>query len=155
MHLSRQLLEDPVEIINSKLELQAFDQIDDEIKLIGYFKGEDSERKMNMFLVGLGALVGVLGSYMFLLINIKETKGCSAIITGGWGRVASELLLLLCISPFLHQQQSLLDLLHRSADFSLCLMQHFGICSGAAQSVFCSLYMKWFLFVNPEDVWET
>lgn len=83
MHLSWQLLEDPVEIINSKLELQAFDQIDDEIKLIGYFKGEDSERKMNMFLVGLGALVGMLGSYMFLLINIKETKGCSAIITGG------------------------------------------------------------------------
>uniref|UniRef100_A0A674GK18 Calsequestrin n=1 Tax=Taeniopygia guttata TaxID=59729 RepID=A0A674GK18_TAEGU len=37
------LLEDPVEVINSKLELQAFDQIDDEIKLIGYFKGEDSE----------------------------------------------------------------------------------------------------------------
>ncbi|NXN28639.1 CASQ2 protein, partial [Nycticryphes semicollaris] len=37
------LLEDPVEIINSKLELQAFDQIDEEIKLIGYFKGEDSE----------------------------------------------------------------------------------------------------------------
>ncbi|PKU34861.1 calsequestrin-2 [Limosa lapponica baueri] len=43
MHLSWQLLEDPVEIINSKLELQAFDQIDEEIKLIGYFKGEDSE----------------------------------------------------------------------------------------------------------------
>ncbi|NXV88188.1 CASQ2 protein, partial [Calonectris borealis] len=37
------LLEDPVEILNSKLELQAFDQIDEEIKLIGYFKGEDSE----------------------------------------------------------------------------------------------------------------
>ncbi|EMP33656.1 Calsequestrin-2 [Chelonia mydas] len=37
------LLEDPVEIINSKLELQAFDRIEDEIKLIGYFKGEDSE----------------------------------------------------------------------------------------------------------------
>lgn len=55
MHLSWQLLEDPVEIINSKLELQAFDQIDDEIKLIGYFKGEDSERKINVFLVGLGA----------------------------------------------------------------------------------------------------
>lgn len=36
-----------MEIINNKLELQAFDQIDDEIKLIGYFKGEDSERKMN------------------------------------------------------------------------------------------------------------
>lgn len=49
------MLEDPVEIINSKLELQAFDRIDEEIKLIGYFKGEDSERKMKTFLVGLGA----------------------------------------------------------------------------------------------------
>lgn len=62
MRLSWQLLEDPVEIINSKLELQAFDQIDEEIKLIGYFKGEDSERKMNMFLMELGAWLGVLGS---------------------------------------------------------------------------------------------
>lgn len=44
-----------MEVINSKLELQAFDRIDEEIKLIGYFKGEDSERKMNMFVVGLGA----------------------------------------------------------------------------------------------------
>lgn len=62
MCLSWQLLEDPVEIINNKLELQAFDQIDEEIKLIGYFKGEDSERKMNMFLMGLGAWLGLLGS---------------------------------------------------------------------------------------------
>lgn len=37
-------MEDPVEIINSKLELEAFDRIEEEIKLIGYFKGEDSER---------------------------------------------------------------------------------------------------------------
>lgn len=72
MHLSWQLLEDPVEILNSKLELQAFDQIDDEIKLIGYFKGEDSERKMNMFLMGLGAWLGVLGArHWFFCMNIK------------------------------------------------------------------------------------
>ncbi|KAF7237531.1 Calsequestrin-2 [Varanus komodoensis] len=37
------LMEDPVEIINNKLELQAFDHMEEEIKLIGYFKGEDSE----------------------------------------------------------------------------------------------------------------
>ncbi|XP_029433696.1 calsequestrin-2 [Rhinatrema bivittatum] len=37
------LLDDPVEIINSKLELQAFDRIEDEIKLIGFFKNKDSE----------------------------------------------------------------------------------------------------------------
>uniref|UniRef100_A0A4X2KPN1 Calsequestrin n=1 Tax=Vombatus ursinus TaxID=29139 RepID=A0A4X2KPN1_VOMUR len=37
------LIEDPVEIINSKLEVQAFERIDDYIKLIGYFKSEDSE----------------------------------------------------------------------------------------------------------------
>lgn len=36
-------MEDPVEIINNKLELQAFDHMEEEIKLIGYFKGEDSE----------------------------------------------------------------------------------------------------------------
>ncbi|ETE61247.1 Calsequestrin-2, partial [Ophiophagus hannah] len=37
------LMEDPVEIINNKLELSAFDHMEEEIKLIGYFKGEDSE----------------------------------------------------------------------------------------------------------------
>ncbi|XP_023390689.1 calsequestrin-2 [Pteropus vampyrus] len=37
------LIEDPVEIINSKLEVQAFERIEDQIKLIGFFKTEDSE----------------------------------------------------------------------------------------------------------------
>uniref|UniRef100_A0ACB8ESX4 Uncharacterized protein n=1 Tax=Sphaerodactylus townsendi TaxID=933632 RepID=A0ACB8ESX4_9SAUR len=37
------LMEDPVEIINNKLELQGFDRIEEEMKLIGFFKGEDSE----------------------------------------------------------------------------------------------------------------
>ncbi|KAF3813268.1 hypothetical protein GH733_018432 [Mirounga leonina] len=37
------LIEDPVEIINSKLEVQAFERIEDRIKLIGFFKSEDSE----------------------------------------------------------------------------------------------------------------
>lgn len=40
-----QLIEDPVEIINSKLEVQAFERIEDHIKLIGFFKSEESERK--------------------------------------------------------------------------------------------------------------
>ncbi|XP_072622905.1 calsequestrin-2 isoform X2 [Vulpes vulpes] len=37
------LIEDPVEIINSKLEVQAFERIEDQIKLIGFFKSEESE----------------------------------------------------------------------------------------------------------------
>ncbi|KAF6292563.1 calsequestrin 2 [Rhinolophus ferrumequinum] len=37
------LIEDPVEILNSKLEVQAFERIEDQIKLIGFFKSEDSE----------------------------------------------------------------------------------------------------------------
>lgn len=43
-----QLIEDPVEIINSKLEVQAFERIEDQIKLIGFFKSEDSECKLSI-----------------------------------------------------------------------------------------------------------
>lgn len=69
-----------MEIINSKLELQAFDQIDDEIKLIGYFKGEDSERKINVFLVGLGAHLGALGAGHWLpCMNMKGVVVCGSL----------------------------------------------------------------------------
>ncbi|KYO29601.1 hypothetical protein Y1Q_0020750 [Alligator mississippiensis] len=37
------VLEDPVEFIEGDHELQAFENIDEEPKLIGYFKSEDSE----------------------------------------------------------------------------------------------------------------
>ncbi|XP_045059826.1 calsequestrin-2 isoform X2 [Desmodus rotundus] len=37
------LIEDPVEVISNKLEVQAFERIEDQIKLIGFFKSEDSE----------------------------------------------------------------------------------------------------------------
>ncbi|VCW68313.1 unnamed protein product, partial [Gulo gulo] len=37
------VLEDPVELIEGERELQAFENIEDEIKLIGYFKNKDSE----------------------------------------------------------------------------------------------------------------
>lgn len=40
-----QLLEDPVEIIDNALELRAFDRMEEDIKLIGFFKSPDSERK--------------------------------------------------------------------------------------------------------------
>lgn len=39
-----QVLEDPVEFIEGDRELQAFDNIEDKPKLIGYFKNEESER---------------------------------------------------------------------------------------------------------------
>ncbi|XP_061642158.1 calsequestrin-2-like [Phyllopteryx taeniolatus] len=35
------VLEDPVEIINNPMELRAFERIEEDIRLIGYFKGED------------------------------------------------------------------------------------------------------------------
>lgn len=40
-----QLLDDPVEIIDNTLELRAFDRMEEEIKLIGFFKSQDSERE--------------------------------------------------------------------------------------------------------------
>lgn len=48
MCVAFQLIEDPVEIINSKLEVQAFERIEDHIKLIGFFKSEESERKLSV-----------------------------------------------------------------------------------------------------------
>lgn len=43
-----QLIEDPVEVLNNKLEVQAFERIEDQIKLIGFFKSEDSECKFSV-----------------------------------------------------------------------------------------------------------
>jgi hypothetical protein len=40
-------MEDPVEIINNKLEVQAFEHVEDKIKLLGFFKSEDSECKLS------------------------------------------------------------------------------------------------------------
>lgn len=37
-----QVLEDPVEIISNAMELRAFERMEEDIRLIGYFKGEDS-----------------------------------------------------------------------------------------------------------------
>lgn len=36
------MLEDPVEMINNAMELRAFERMEEDIRLIGYFKGEDS-----------------------------------------------------------------------------------------------------------------
>ncbi|XP_075905472.1 calsequestrin-2-like [Nelusetta ayraudi] len=36
------VLEDPVEMINNAMELRAFERMEEDIRLIGYFKGEDS-----------------------------------------------------------------------------------------------------------------
>lgn len=40
-----QLLEDPVELISNSMELRAFDNLEEDIRLIGYFKNEESERE--------------------------------------------------------------------------------------------------------------
>lgn len=43
--LCLQLLEEPVEVIGNALELRAFDRMEEDIRLVGYFKKEDSERE--------------------------------------------------------------------------------------------------------------
>lgn len=40
-----QVLEDPVEIIDNSKELKGFKNIEEDIKLVGYFKSHKSERK--------------------------------------------------------------------------------------------------------------
>ncbi|XP_028998747.1 calsequestrin-2-like [Betta splendens] len=39
------VLEDPVEMINNAMELRAFERMEEDIRLIGYFKGQDSHYK--------------------------------------------------------------------------------------------------------------
>ncbi|XP_068165603.1 calsequestrin-2-like [Antennarius striatus] len=39
------VLEDPVEMINNAMELRAFERMEEDIRLIGYFRGEDSYYK--------------------------------------------------------------------------------------------------------------
>ncbi|XP_040034864.1 calsequestrin-2 [Gasterosteus aculeatus] len=39
------VLEDPVEMLNTAMELRAFERMEEDIRLIGYFKGEDSYYK--------------------------------------------------------------------------------------------------------------
>lgn len=43
--LALQVLEDPVEIIDNSRELKGFENIEEDIKLVGYFKSHKSERK--------------------------------------------------------------------------------------------------------------
>lgn len=40
-----QVIEDPVEIIDNEGELRGFFNLDEDIKLVGYFKNENSRRK--------------------------------------------------------------------------------------------------------------
>lgn len=40
-----QALEDPVELIDNSRELKGFENLDEDIKLVGYFKSHKSERK--------------------------------------------------------------------------------------------------------------
>lgn len=39
------VIEDPVEIIDNEGELRGFYNLDEDIKLVGYFKNENSRRK--------------------------------------------------------------------------------------------------------------
>lgn len=43
---SRQVIEDPVEIIDNERELKGFYNMDEVIKLVGYFKSEKSPRRL-------------------------------------------------------------------------------------------------------------
>ncbi|CAL8308541.1 unnamed protein product [Merluccius merluccius] len=42
------VLEDPVELISNAMELRAFERMEEDIRLIGFFKGEDSPEMMEM-----------------------------------------------------------------------------------------------------------
>lgn len=54
------MIEDPVEIIDNERELKGFYNLDDVIRLVGYFKSENSPRRLT-----------ILYFYMVKKINLK------------------------------------------------------------------------------------
>ncbi len=52
---SRQVIEDPVEIIDNERELKGFHNMDEVIKLVGYFKSEKSPRRLKIMIAILNS----------------------------------------------------------------------------------------------------
>lgn len=63
-----QLLEDPVELISNSREQRAFERMEGQTRLIGYFKGEESERE-----------------------SVATVEKCLIAVEGGLGRVLNDL----------------------------------------------------------------
>lgn len=72
-YLSLQVLEDPVEFIEGFHELEAFENIEDEPKLIGYFKNEDSERKCIMQWVKGTAICPLTGVLPWSTLEVAQS----------------------------------------------------------------------------------
>lgn len=93
-----------MEIVNNKLEVQAFERIEDQIKLLGFFKNEDSECKLS---VNTSLWVRRLApNKVFQATN----RGCGFNISFA-GRVEAGFLLVACAKG--HMQKS-------------CKIDHYG-----------------------------
>lgn len=69
LHPGSQVIEEPVEIIDNERELKGFHNMDDVIKLVGYFKSEKSPRR---FETPLQARVFCLFSLIIFLLYYSD-----------------------------------------------------------------------------------
>lgn len=69
LHPDSQVIEEPVEIIDNERELKGFHNMDDVIKLVGYFKSEKSPRR---FKTPLQARVFCLFSLIIFLLYYSD-----------------------------------------------------------------------------------
>lgn len=69
-----------MEIIGNAVELKAFDRLEDEIRLIGYFKSEDSDREWGGRALGF---ILAVETYSIVLFNgpVEDTVYCVPFIT--------------------------------------------------------------------------
>lgn len=73
-------MEEPVEVIGNALELRAFDRMEEDIRLIGFFKNEDSERECAAVEWRVLELCGFL--LLFYYLQSGHCCGCSKL--GSW-----------------------------------------------------------------------
>lgn len=64
---SRQVIEDPVEIIDNERELKGFYNMDEVIKLVGYFKSEKSPRRLKSWHLKSAVSKAAVYTVLFLI----------------------------------------------------------------------------------------
>lgn len=78
-----QVIEEPVEIIDNERELKGFHNIDEDIKLVGYFKSETSPRRLKMMIYAIAfknQLFSFSNNMFFPILSIQTSLSMTMLL---------------------------------------------------------------------------